>query len=108
LKARRRVSAVVTMTLGMVLLAGPAIADPVTETFCKNGGKADIDVHGITAAKSIESPQVGLLNLTNSLNNALSNSFNLVNIRDSFRIEDVKLIENFNLLTSASANTSCR
>ena len=104
MKARRRVSAVAAMTLGMVLLAGPATADPVTEIYCKNDGKAEVDTDRVYAYRPVESPQVGLVNLANSLNNVLS----IVDIKDSFRIEDVKVIENLNILTSASAATSCR
>jgi hypothetical protein len=104
LKARRRVPAVAAMTLGMVLLAGPAIADPITEVYCSNRGKAEVDLDHLYGYRPVESPQVGLVNLANSLNNVLS----ILNAKDSFRIEDVKLIENVNILTSASAATSCR
>jgi hypothetical protein len=108
LKARRRVSAVASMTLGMVLLAGPAKAVPINEFYCKKGGVIDVDVEDSSFPTSVDSPQVGLLNLTNSLNNVLSDSFKLFQFEDSFKIEDVKLIENINLLSSASAAASCR
>jgi hypothetical protein len=108
LKARRRVSAVATMTLGMVLLAGPAMANPITQFRCVKGGELDVDVEDSSFPKAVDSPQVGLVNLTNALNNVLSDTLNVFQFEDSLKIEDVKVIENINLLSAASTAASCR
>jgi hypothetical protein len=108
LNRRRRVAAVATITLGALIVAGPAHAQtPVKEIDCKKAGN---EVEDSTVPTAVENRRRGLLGLTNSFNNVLAN-IDLLNVVpiDKIDIEDVQLIENVNILGNMYAvSANCR
>jgi hypothetical protein len=109
LKARRRVATAAAVALGIALTAArPGHAEtPAPDLNCRKAGN---DVKDAAVPTSVGSPRGGLLSLTNSLNGVLTNNdiLNLVPI-DEVNIDNVRLIENVNILSKAtSASAPCR
>lgn len=108
MKARRRVATAAAMALGITLMAGPGHADmPLPAINCRKAGN---DVKDSAVPTSVGGRGGSLLGLTNSLNEVLTNNdvLNLVPI-DEVNVENVRLVENVNILSSAnSASAPCR
>jgi hypothetical protein len=96
------------MALGIMLVAGPAYPDtPVPTINCRKAGN---DVKDSAVPTSVGNREGTLLGLTNSLNEVLTNNdlLNLVPI-DEVNIENVRLIENVNILSKTNAASApCR
>lgn len=108
MKARRRVATAATMALAIMLVAGPAHAEtPEPQINCRKAGN---DVEDSAVPTSVGNREGTLLGLTNSLNEVLTNNdiLNLIPI-DEVNVDNVRLIENVNILSEAyAASAPCR
>jgi len=97
------------MTLGIVLLAGPAHADPPSTVIqCKQGGN---DVRDSSIPTSVGNPSHGLRGLLSTLHEGLKNNkiLNVVPV-DEINFDNLKLVENnINILSDGNhVSAPCR